>query len=75
MRAKWLREISGVSRRLTTRILGSFIETGLAVRLDGRLYLPEGGMDRAANLSRIPATVIRRRTLTLRGLIATVNRP
>lgn len=61
MRADALREIAGVSPRLAGRILRGFIEAGLAVRLDGRFYLAENGIRRAANLSRIRPSIIRSR--------------
>ena len=61
MRAEALRELAGVSPRRASPILRGFLETGLAVRHDGRFYLAERGIRRAANLSRIQADVIRRR--------------
>ena len=61
MRADTLREIAGVSRRMAAGILGGFLATGLAVRFDGRFYLAEAGMRRAANLSRIQPAIIRSR--------------
>ena len=61
MRAEWLSEISGVSPRVANPILRGFLQTGLAVRFEGRFYLAEPGISRAANLSRIQAGAIRSR--------------
>ena len=61
MRSDALGEIAGLSRRAAARILRGFIEVGLAVRFDGRFYLAETGIRRAANLSRIQPSVIRSR--------------
>lgn len=61
MRAEWLSEISGVSPHVANPILRGFLQTGLAVRFEGRFYLAERGISRAANLSRIQAGAIRSR--------------
>lgn len=61
MRPAWLSEIAGVSASAVGRALGRFVETGLAARYEGRLYLAEAGMRRAANLSRIRPAVVRSR--------------
>ena len=61
MRADALGEIVGVSARVAARILRGFIEAGLAARFDGRFYLAETGIRRAANLSRIQPSIIRSR--------------
>ena len=61
MRAEWLGELAGVSRGSAARILRGFLRTGLAVRHEGRVYLAQRGMERAANLSRIQPGVIRSR--------------
>ena len=61
MRASWLREIVGGSSVEVSRHLGRFVRTGLVAVFDGRHYLPELGMKRAANMSRVLPAVIRSR--------------
>ena len=61
MRASWLREIVGGSSGEVSRHLGGFIQTGLVAVFDGRHYLSELGMRRAANMSRVLPSIIRSR--------------
>ena len=61
MRASWLREIVGSSSGEVSRHLGRFVQTGLVAVFDGRHYLSELGMKRAANMSRVLPSVIRSR--------------
>ena len=61
MRAFWLREIVGGSSSEVSRHLKRFVETGLVAVFDGRHYLSELGMKRAANMSRIQPYIIRSR--------------
>ena len=61
MRASWLREIVGGSSGEVSRRLGRFVATGLVAVFDGRHYLSELGMRRAANMSRVLPSVIRSR--------------
>ena len=61
MRASWLREIVGGSSGEVSRHLGRFVQTGLVAVFDGRHYLSELGMRRAANMSRVLPSVIRSR--------------
>ena len=61
MRVSWLREIVGGSAGEVSRHLGRFVETGLVAVFDGRHYLLELGMKRAANMSRVLPAVIRSR--------------
>ena len=61
MRAAWLREIVGGSPSEVSRHLKRFVETGLVAVFDGRHYLSELGMRRAANMSRVLPSVIRSR--------------
>ena len=61
MRASWLREIVGGSSGEVSRHLGRFVQTGLVAVFDGRHYLSELGMKRAANMSRVLPSVIRSR--------------
>ena len=61
MRASWLREIVGGSSGEVSRHLGRFVRTGLVAVFDGRHYLSELGMKRAANMSRVLPAVIRSR--------------
>ena len=61
MRASWLREIVRGSPAGIARHLGRFVETGLVAVFDGRHYLSELGMRRAANMSRVLPAVIQRR--------------
>ena len=61
MWASWLREIVGGSSGEVSRHLRRFVDTGLVAVFDGRHYLSELGMRRAANMSRVLPSVIRRR--------------
>ena len=61
MRASWLREIVGNSSGELSRHLKRFVDTGLVAVFDGRHYLSELGMKRAANMSRVLPSVIRSR--------------
>ena len=61
MRAPWLREIVGGSPGEVGRHLERFVDTGLVAVFDGRHYLSELGMRRAANMSRVLPSVIRSR--------------
>ena len=61
MRASWLREIVGGSSAEVSRHLKRFVDTGLVALFDGRHYLSELGMRRAANMSRVLPSVIKRR--------------
>ena len=61
MRAPWLKEIVGGSPGEVGRHLERFVDTGLVAVFDGRHYLSEPGMRRAANMSRILPSVIRSR--------------
>ena len=61
MRSSWLREIVGGSSGEVSRHLGRFVQTGLVAVFDGRHYLSELGMKRAANMSRVLPAVIRSR--------------
>ena len=58
MRASWLGEIVGGSSGEVSRHLGRFVQTGLVAVFDGRHYLSELGMRRAANMSRVLPRVI-----------------
>ena len=61
MRASWLREIVGNSSGEVSRHLRRFVQTGLVAVFDGRHYLSELGMRRAANMSRVLPAIIRSR--------------
>ena len=61
MRASWLREVVGGSSVEVSRHVGRFVQTGLVAVFDGRHYLSELGMRRAANMSRVLPSVIRSR--------------
>ena len=61
MRASWLREVVGGSFGEVSRHLKRFVDTGLVAVFDERHYLSELGMRRAANMSRVLASVIRSR--------------
>lgn len=61
MRASWLVEVVGGSPTGVRRRLRRFVETGLVAAFDGRHYLTELGMRRAANMSRVLPSVIRSR--------------
>jgi len=61
MRAAWLRELVGGSPGEVSRHLRRFVDTGLVAVFDGRHYLSDVGMRRAANMSRVLPAIIRRR--------------
>ena len=61
MRASWLREVVGNSSGEVSRHLKRFVDTGLVAVFDGRHYLSELGIRRAANMSRVLPSVIRSR--------------
>ena len=61
MRAPWLREVVGGNASDAGRHLRRFVDTGLVAVFDGRHYLSELGMRRAANMSRVLPSVIRSR--------------
>ena len=61
MRASWLKEVVGGSSGEVGRHLRRFVDTGLVAVFDGRHYLSELGMRRAANMSRVLPDIIRRR--------------
>ena len=61
MRASWLREIVGGNSGEIIRHLKRFVATGLVAVFDGRHYLSELGMRRAANMSRVLPSIIRSR--------------
>ena len=61
MRASWLAEVVKGSAAEVSRHLGRFVQTGLVAVFDGRHYLSEPGMRRAANMSRVVPSVIRSR--------------
>ena len=61
MRASQVRRVTGGSVSEVNRILDDFVGTGLAAEFDGRYYLDRAGMLRAATLSRVSASVLRRR--------------
>ena len=61
MRASWLQEVVRGSPNEVSRHLGRFVDTGLVAVFYGRHYLSELGMRRAANMSRVLPSVIRRR--------------
>ncbi len=61
MRASWLVEVVGGSPDGVRRRLMRFVETGLVAVFDGRYYLTELGMRRAANMSRVLPSVIKSR--------------
>ena len=61
MRASWLQEITGGNARDAGRHLRRFVDTGLVAVFDGRHYLSELGIRRAANMSRVLPDIIRRR--------------
>ena len=61
MRTSWLSEVVGCSTGEVGRHLSRFVDTGLVAVFDGRHYLSELGMKRAANMSRVLPDIIRRR--------------
>ena len=61
MRTSWLQEVVGGNPGEVSRHLRQFVDTGLVAVFDGRHYLSELGMRRAANMSRVLPDIIRRR--------------
>ena len=61
MRASWLQEIVGGNPGEVSHHLRRFLDTGLVAVFDGRHYLSELGIRRAANMSRVLPDIIRRR--------------
>ena len=61
MRTSWLQEVVGGNISEVSRHLRGFVDTGLVAVFDGRHYLSELGMRRAANMSRVLPDIIRRR--------------
>ena len=61
MRKSWLQEIVGGNAGQVSRHLRRFVDTGLVAVFDGRHYLSELGIRRAANMSRVLPDIIRRR--------------
>ena len=61
MRASWLAEVVRGSPAEVRRHLRRFVETGLVTVFDGRHYLSEMGMRRAANMSRVLPGIIKSR--------------
>lgn len=65
MRVRWLGDVAVSSSRMTrwalAMTLDRFVETALVAEFDGRYYLAESGIRRAANLSRVLPEIIRRR--------------
>ena len=61
MRAAWLCELVHESAEAVDELLARFVDLGLVAEFDGRFYLAERGMLRAANLSRVLPTVIHSR--------------
>ena len=61
MPASWLTEVVRGSPAEVRRHLRRFVETGLVAVFDGRHYLSELGMKRAANMSRVMPAVIQSR--------------
>ena len=61
MRASWLAELVKGSPAEVRRHLRRFVDTGLVAVFDGRHYLSDLGMRRAANMSRVLPSIIRSR--------------
>ena len=61
MRTSWIQEVVGGNSGEVSRHLRRFVNTGLVAVFDGRHYLSELGMRRAANMSRVLPDIIRRR--------------
>ncbi|MCY4367782.1 MAG: MarR family winged helix-turn-helix transcriptional regulator [Chloroflexi bacterium] len=61
MRSSWLCQVVQGPASEVSRHLKRFVDTGLVAVFDGRHYLSELGMRRAADMSRILPSVIRRR--------------
>lgn len=58
MRSEWIQTLLGASRRAVGKALYECIEQSLIAQFDGRCYLTERGMRRAANVSRVLASSI-----------------
>ena len=61
MRASWLAEVVNGAPNSVRRHLRRFVDYGLVAVFDGRHYLSEQGMRRAANMSRVLPSIIRSR--------------
>ena len=61
MTASWLAEVVGGNASETRQHLRRFVATGLVAVFDGRHYLSELGMRRAANMSRVLPGIIKSR--------------
>ena len=61
MRASHVRSIVGGASVQVGKILKDFLSAGLVAEFDGRYYLAELGMRRAATLSRVSPSTLRRR--------------
>ena len=61
MQTSWLQEVVGGNPGQVSRHLHRFVDTGLVAVFDGRHYLSELGIRRAANMSRVLPDIIRRR--------------
>ena len=61
MRSSWLAEVVKGSPAEVRHHLKRFVETGLVAVFDGRYYLSELGMKRAANMSRVQPGIIKSR--------------
>ena len=61
MRTSHLRRVAGGSAAAIRRLLDDFVSAGLMAEFDGRYYLDQAGIARAATLSRVSAAAIRRR--------------
>ena len=59
MRSSWLSEVVKGSPAEVRRHLRRFVETGLVAVFEGRHYLSELGMKRAANVSRVLPGIIK----------------
>ena len=59
MRTAWLKEVVCGNASEVGRHLARFVDTGLVAVFDGRHYLSELGMQRAANMSQVLPSVIR----------------
>ena len=65
MRAAWITELARESSDVVARVLARFADLQLVAEDDGRFYLAERGMLRAANLSRVLSSVIHSRHASL----------
>ena len=61
MRVSHVRSIAGGSPSDVRRVVDDFVSTGLVAEFEGRYYLSELGMKRAATLSRVSPAAVRRR--------------